>query len=633
MKLAICQAHAQTGDFASTLDHMLKASRMAAEQGADLIVYSPGLTSEILGQPTLCEDDYLVERHKFVIGLEEGLACPALLCYDTGIGVGDSAVHLLIRDQTTGLIPSGPGYALPDKTVEVGGVRILPTVSMEDVRGLGPGDVDLIVFMQPFAYAHGASRRLLAPTAAADGFAQDIHGANAWLAAVGSVGLSQGLVHAGGSFVMTPWGELAASLPSFEESFSLVDIDFSFEGPLEEPVVATHADDAEMMYAALRRGIADAVGESPYNGACVVVDGSLESSVVAAAAVDALGPLWVHGLVVDTGGEQAFYDAQALARNLRMRSTIQTSQTRAAASALLGECAASGHDVLATSLRSLAASVNFMPLECASKTMLALDDRPLLDTEHSLAPVGDAYSSDLFELARHRMSVSSVIPSGVLTRAWVPDLSTLRPGAAARTALGIVDRALLSIIDGCKSGTLIASTSDEGPLAYEIISRMQDVMARRPRVPRVIRLNNRPYAMACDLPGSGWRATGSDAEQVREIFDARADGEIGRLPSLFDEDVFRAMFPDAPERVGAEPSGGIDEDLAPMLGSLSESDGARLVERLSDEQITNAISQAMSYLQDLLRDAAEADVDFPDQPAEPGGDPLGIWGENLFSQN
>ena len=70
-----------------------------------------------------------------------------------------------------------------------------------------------------------------------------------------------------------------------------------------------------------------------------------------------------------------------------------------------------------------------------------------------------------------------------------------------------------------------------------------------------------------------------------------------------------------------------------MLGSLSESDGARLVERLSDEQITNAISQAMSYLQDLLRDAAEADVDFPDQPAEPGGDPLGIWGENLFSQN
>ena len=638
MRLAICQAHARSGDFGATLEHMVNASRMAAEQGADLIVYSMGLTSELVGQPQVSVDDFLVDRHLFVGALESKLECPALVTYDSGWGHGGGAMSLLFRNQETTVVSSGDTMLMSSRVFEVGGVKVMPVTNLDDLLSLEPGDVDVVVYSEPFSYAHGRPERLLAPTARGSEAERAAKDANAWLVGVGSVGLTQGFVYAGGSYVMAPWGELSCALPNFEDAFAVVDIDPSFEGPLSDPVHVQRLDPTRMMYAAIRRGIADAVAASPCNGACVVVDGTLESSVVAAAAVDALGPLWVHGLVVDTGDEQAFYDAQALARNLRMRTTVQTAQAREATAKALANCAVGDHDVIGLSLRVLATSINFMPLESATKTRVVLGRSGLMDAERSLAPLGDAYSSDVFDLAGWRMAVSSVIPSGVLSRAWVPSLEGLNTGAAARTALREVDKILHALIDKGVPASVLQEDEGNDVLAREIVSRMEDMAARRMCVPYSIRVNNRPYEQVINARGTVWHAGDTDVKQAREMFEAREKGEFPSGGGLFEEDMYWAMFPDATRDLGDFGELGdlddLDDSLDGVIGDL-DMGAVNALENLSEEQVAGAVAQAMSYLQDLLRDAAESSGNGEGEPGvpKPGEGPLGMWGQNLFSQN
>jgi len=89
-------------------------------------------------------------------------------------------------------------------------------------------------------------------------------------------------VFTGSSFVLAPWGELAAQAPSFEEALLVCDIDPHAEGPLAHPLVQEVFDRPLFAWGALTLGLHDLCEKTGNNDIAVLLDGSLDSMVVAA---------------------------------------------------------------------------------------------------------------------------------------------------------------------------------------------------------------------------------------------------------------------------------------------------------------------------------------------------------------
>jgi len=160
------------------------------------------------------------------------------------------------------------------------------------------------------------------------------------------VGGQDELVFDGQSFVMDRSGSVIASSPAFEEDLLVVDIDQSElakrpsgtrgasitsltgsakdNGP-KKPVVAVRPvirlDRAEEIYRALKLGLHDYVGKNGFKGAVIGLSGGIDSALVAALAVDALGRENVTTVFMPSKytSRESREDAYGLARNLGVR--------------------------------------------------------------------------------------------------------------------------------------------------------------------------------------------------------------------------------------------------------------------------------------------------------------------------
>ena len=92
-------------------------------------------------------------------------------------------------------------------------------------------DVDVIVFLSPYGFAVDDPSSALGSSLAEGRFPADARATGAWVVGVGSLGCYDTQLCCGSSFVLAPWGELAASAPSLEEALLVCDVDPSAEGP------------------------------------------------------------------------------------------------------------------------------------------------------------------------------------------------------------------------------------------------------------------------------------------------------------------------------------------------------------------------------------------------------------------
>src|SRR5882757_927551 len=103
---------------------------------------------------------------------------------------------------------------------------------------------------------------------------------------VNLVGGQDELVFDGASFVLDAHGVLAAAAPQFQEHLLVVDFDGA--QPLPQTCWVPAPLEAQV-YAALTLGVRDYLGKNGFPGAIVGLSGGIDSAVVLAVAVDALG--------------------------------------------------------------------------------------------------------------------------------------------------------------------------------------------------------------------------------------------------------------------------------------------------------------------------------------------------------
>lgn len=287
---------------------------------------------------------------------------------------------------------------------------------------------------------------------------------------VNMVGGQDELVFDGGSFALNRGGKLACQLSYFSESLSCVTArrvagDVHLSGPVAHPDSAD-----ERLWRALMLGVRDYCDKNGFPSVILGLSGGIDSAVVAALAVDALGPERVHAVMMpsDYTAEISLNDADKLAENLGI--TLQTIAIRPGMSAfdemLAPAFNGQSPDITEENIQSrlrgmllMALSNKFghLVLATGNKSEYAAGYSTLYgDMCGGFAPIKDVWKTRIFDLARWRNTTlpqgalgpeAEVIPERIITR---PPSAELRPDQQDTDSLppyDILDQILIALTE------------------------------------------------------------------------------------------------------------------------------------------------------------------------------------------
>ena len=132
------------------------------------------------------------------------------------------------------------------------------------------------------------------------------------------VGGQDEVVFDGASFALDAQGRVAARAPIFEEALMLVEVDA--DGSVQGDVVAMPVLEAQA-WAALVTGVRDYIGKNGFPGVLLGLSGGIDSALVLAIAVDALGAQRVRAVMMPSPytADISWIDARDMAERLDVR--------------------------------------------------------------------------------------------------------------------------------------------------------------------------------------------------------------------------------------------------------------------------------------------------------------------------
>ena len=270
---------------------------------------------------------------------------------------------------------------------------------------------------------------------------------------VNQVGGQDELIFDGSSFVANSEGELIARLPQFEEAVQIVDLDVDEcdsgelpvivtskkqkkKGEIAEPVVAEVDDPLAEVWNALVLATRDYVNKNGFSEVVIGLSGGVDSSLVAAIAVDALGPERVHGVSMPSrySSQGSEDDAAELARNFGI--DFQTIPIEAGYTALTDmlESVFRGHSADLTEenlqsrlrgilLMAMSNKKGWLVLTTGNKSETSVGYSTLYgDTAGGFAVIKDCPKLLVYELCRWRNTQT--------TSPWIPEASITKPPSA-----------------------------------------------------------------------------------------------------------------------------------------------------------------------------------------------------------
>ncbi len=251
---------------------------------------------------------------------------------------------------------------------------------------------------------------------------------------VNQVGGQDELIFDGSSFILESNGKIAAQATSCEEDLLISDLEkkASEFRPLE-------TDQNEILRQVLVLGLRDFVRKTGNSKIHLGLSGGIDSSLVAALAVDAVGPARVTGFLLPGpySSKGSIGDAVALAKNLGINSqTISISEPYAEllkAASEFQKIEASKVSIMEQNIQARIRGLILMAfsnakgsllLSTTNKSEMAVGYGTLYgDLCGSLAPIGDLTKREVYSLARHYNRSREIIPAACIEKAPSAELA------------------------------------------------------------------------------------------------------------------------------------------------------------------------------------------------------------------
>ena len=312
-----------------------------------------------------------------------------------------------------------------------------PLYEVDPVRSLVEQGAEIILNLSasPFSLGKPAVRREMVAT-----LARTYHRAICYCNAVGG---NDQLVFDGNSIAVNSAGDLIAQLPGFRISEEIVDTDSS------QALNLSARDISADLFQALSLGVRDYLTKCNFKSAVLGLSGGIDSAVVAAVAVDALGPQNVLGVSMPSpySSQGSIDDALALADNLGIKCLqIPIANAFAAFKAQFGEIFAglpedTTEENMQSRLRgmilmSLSNKFGHILLTTGNKSELAVGYCTIYgDMAGGLAVISDVPKTMVYQLARWINSDDKrgeIIPTSTIEK---PPSAELKPGQTDQDSL------------------------------------------------------------------------------------------------------------------------------------------------------------------------------------------------------
>ena len=360
------------------------------------------------------------------------------------------------------------------------------------------------------------------------------------------VGAQDELVFDGGSFVIAEHrdgAEVVARCRSFAEGTDVFDVALppvrttmdtyrvvhvtpapsALRSPIPAPLVAP-LDPLAERWAALVLATRDYVHKSGFRQVCLGISGGVDSSLVAAIAVDALGPDNVHGILLPSrySSDHSLADAAALAANLGIAtSIIPIEPAHAALTEMLlphlGDRTIEVGDLTDQNLQArirgvvwmaMANEHDWLVLTAGNKSEAAVGYSTLYgDTAGAYAVIKDVWKLTVYELGRWRNKIAiaetgaPLIPEGVLTKA---PSAELRPGQTDDQSLPpyeVLDPILRAFVEDDRTVAEIVAMDIADRDVVERVCRLVDLAEfKRRQTPVGARLTKKAFGRDRRMP-------------------------------------------------------------------------------------------------------------------------------------
>ena len=349
------------------------------------------------------------------------------------------------------------------------------------------------------------------------------------LAYVNMTGGQDDLVFDGDTIVVDKNGALITRAPQFDDVLVIADIDCavgssqpdviisSDEAPaLNEisPTVAERLSDEAEIWQALVVGLRDYIVKNNFTSVVLGLSGGIDSALVAAIAIDAVGAKNVYGLALPSkySSEHSIEDAQALAdatginfsiqsiapmvdsfmQNLKFTGVAEENlQARVRGTTLMGISNAEGHIVLAT----------------GNKSELAVGYSTLYgDAVGGFAPIKDIYKTDVWALAtwRNQQALAKGLTPPIPERSISKEPSAeLRPNQKDTDSLPdyiLLDQLLRSYVDEDHGYEILIKDGFDPALVTRVIALVDRAEYKRRQYPPGTKVSMRAFGKDRRLP-------------------------------------------------------------------------------------------------------------------------------------
>jgi NAD+ synthase (glutamine-hydrolysing) len=540
MKIGILQINPIVGDLAGNIAALLAATRKAAEQGVDLCVASELVlcghppTDLLLGESFIVECAKMLQRMADTLR-DEGL--PPLL-------LGAPVANPVPQGKS---IHNGTMFLRDGKVIVICRKVLLPCAdNRDDMRYFEPGIACGMVQYKGWRLAvtigediwndrtfwHGRRTYEIDPvaefmTTGADGLINlaalpfQIGGTYlhermlGWsavryrvpLVCVNQVGGQDGFIYNGQSVCINASGAVTARAAAFAEDILIVDLVKPGEA-LDAPAVSEDED----IWRALTLGLCDFIRKCGGKSVVLGLSGGIDSALVAALAVDALGPENVMGVLMPSPftSRESIYMALKLAANLGIKAyTVPIEPMMRAFEGSLEELfTGRSRDVTEDNLQarirgdilmSISNKFGHFLLNTGNKSEAAIGYCTLYgDSCGALAVIGDLYKAQVYSLSRWYNAREGYdrIPAFIIDR---PPSAELHPGQKDEDSLppyDVLDKILYDHIEMRMGHDTLCEVGHEPEAVTRVLQLLKGAEFKRHQSPPALSVSSRAFGAA-----------------------------------------------------------------------------------------------------------------------------------------
>ncbi|MGD9117999.1 MAG: NAD+ synthase [Dehalococcoidia bacterium] len=560
LRIAMAQLNTTVGDFEGNLRKMLGALKRAKALGADLLTFPELAVCGYPPEDLLFKPHFIAENQRYLkklVGASAGITIIA------GFADADEAIYnaaAVIHDgrlvdvyhkiflPNYGVFDENryfkPGDRCPVYTiagVNVG-VNICEDIWYEDgpagVQAAAGAELIVNISASPYHFGKGSAREKMIAKQARD---------NAVIFAYDNlVGGQDELVFDGGSMILDEKGRLLARGRQFEADMILADLDFAAKAQVrrepssaksqpwkvtraslsqkpfntEKPSIVTQKPEPKSLYAeiydALVLGTGDYVTKNGFKKVLVGLSGGIDSSLVAAVAVDALGKTGVVGVAMPSrySSPGSISDAELLAKNLGIKIlTVPIEKVfQAYCDTLAGAFKGTRPDVTEENIQArirgnilmaLSNKFGWLVLTTGNKSEMATGYTTLYgDMAGGFAVIKDVPKTIVYELARYcnQRAGKELVPSSVIDKPPSAELRPEQKDSDTLPAYELLDPVLKAYVEEDKSVEEIIATGIDEAVVRKAARLVDGSEYKRRQAPPGIKITTRAFGRDRRLP-------------------------------------------------------------------------------------------------------------------------------------